>query len=224
MAQLLKFSPAQKKVKERKYFNLWADRKDGQQPSPRCRESAEWVLTVKGDVEHVFGFDEVDVVVEDLDALLVVKHRLRGLVFATKALARLFYNLLQGRPVLLAEVNIALHLRLVYASVHTDDDLAKNTHKIVWLPSSSLLLCLSRLNLTLLLFSTGSITWRPISCVLNDPSSSFKAQFDYEQFCTLCCLYPRHPSAESLHHFLPLSRPRFLSKSFNTFIWACESW
>ena len=100
---------------------------------------------------------EVDVVVKDLDALFVVKHRLRGLVFATKALARLFYNLLQGRPVLLAEVNIALHLRLVYASVHTDDDLAKNTHKIVWLPSSSLLKCLSRLNLTLLLFRTGSI-------------------------------------------------------------------
>lgn len=87
------------------------------------------VLPVESDIENIAGLDEVDVVAEDLDALLIVKHRLGGFLFATKALARLFQDILQRRSVLLAKFNMALHLRLVYASVHTDGYLTTTVFK-----------------------------------------------------------------------------------------------
>jgi len=87
---------------------------------------AKKLLTVEGDVEDVVCLDEIDVLIHQLDAILVIQKCAVGLVLAAETLARLLFNMLQGRLFLVNKLHRVLLLRLVHASVHPDRYL-KNT-------------------------------------------------------------------------------------------------
>ena len=84
------------------------------------------ILTVKRDVQDIVCLDEVDVLVKQFDARLVVKYGASCLLLGTKALTSLLDHLLQSGLVFWAKIHVALLLWLVHATVHTDRYLNKN--------------------------------------------------------------------------------------------------
>jgi len=77
-------------------------------------------LPVDGHIEHIVCLNEIDVLVEELDALLVIQNARAYFLFAAEALAGGFNDLAQRGPVFITKVHDALLLRLVHASVNSD--------------------------------------------------------------------------------------------------------
>jgi len=77
-------------------------------------------LPVEGYIKYIVGLNEIDVLIEKLDALLVIQNAGAYFLFAAKALDCLFNDVAQGWPVIFTKIYNALLLRLVYTSVNSD--------------------------------------------------------------------------------------------------------
>ena len=82
-------------------------------------------LAVHGNIEDVVCFDEVDILVKELDTLLVIQNAATYFIFAPEAFASRLNDLAQARSLLLTKLDHVLLLGLVHASIHADFYLIK---------------------------------------------------------------------------------------------------
>ena len=77
-------------------------------------------LTVESNIKYIFCLYKIYIVIKELDALLVIHDTAAYFLFASEALASLFYYRAERWPLFLTKVHYALLLRLVHASIQTD--------------------------------------------------------------------------------------------------------